>query len=98
MAIKPSELPVLSKEDQAEIKRLEKNIDKAIKFRWDGGPVWLPGQLFGKRKVIRDALKKIYIAAGWTAVDKRDSHESVVLTPKGYRGPGLGDDFPSGKD
>jgi hypothetical protein len=84
MAIKPTDLPVISKEDQAEIKRLEKNIDKAIKARWEGGPIKLPGHLFGKRKMYRDELKKIYITAGWTVIDRHDDKNSVVLTPMGH--------------
>jgi hypothetical protein len=98
MAIKPTDLPVISKEDKAEISRLEKNIDKAIKSRWEGGPIRLPGRLFGKRKMIRDELKKIYITAGWAVYDRNDEQDSVVLTPKGYRGPGLAEDVQGGKD
>jgi hypothetical protein len=83
MAIKPTELPTLTTQQQAEVRRLEKNIDKAILTRWDGKPVTLDARLFGNPP-IRETLKRKFVAAGWVLVQ---AGGKVTMTPTGYLPP-----------
>lgn len=71
MVVKPSDLPSISENDQLEIRRREKNIDKAIKLRWTNtSSVLIPAKLFGHKPFVVQALKGIYISAGWSLSEK----------------------------